>query len=729
MSLTRLSAELVGLVAQWLPARDLKTLLDSGDLALRPRILQGVTEIDGEILSCDVFPSWTFLMPNLRSLRVVSPPMNMILSPVSSKTLDFLPQAPCALRSIDFSFLPAMRILQPATDGRTLSSVCPSLTSLKLSISGGFNKEWLRNLPPNLALLHLCSTDVMLTWNAGDLALLPQTLHDLAFLGEDTVHSEERINWPPNLTSFSAHVTDLDYLVSSLPASVEHIRCSFEKVCDLKASALPPSLLTLEIQAELLSLTFDHPLPRSLRVFDADVVEYLNARNERIFTSDSDTVTEASVAEFASLLPKSLERLRILTTVPLTMAAKYLPAIRFWDSRTRTPHAEPPQWTFSHAESNLLSQVEERCLGKPHNPSHSPQLSQLRSFETAYYNTIDYQYFLWGSILPRSLTSFYGPLENLQTEKLIILSCVRLETLTVSWSPNIETKFSSDFLAHIGTTLRELSAPLQKLDIFSTSFLDEKPLLSWNPNFHTLGVTVTFGPWEVHNSRRFWSDLPLPLSLTKFSIAGSSNVLTQHAAMYSDWSHFQRLDTLQVSTPPDPFLRGDSLFGDLYEGEETDLDEESKLLQVEEAVTKTTHFDGVGTSFKFFDTLPPSLRTLTCFVPINISVNSMKALPRGLRTANFSFDAEADLFSWSFDHWRSLPPKLSRFVISYAALDPRTAAAQANGYGNDVLVDLLPPALLAIHVSNPTAMHFNTRAKLLTEEYFSSSFWQGASTS
>lgn len=741
MTLTRLSADLIGLVAHWLASSDVKSLLDSGNRLLRSRIIQGVTEIDCEILSLDVFPSWAFKLPHLRSLRVASPLMNSILSPVDPSILDFLPHEPSALQSIQFAFFPAMRILQPAADGRTLASVCSHLTSLKLATTGGMNKQWLRNLPPKLLVLHLNSHDVHLEWDARDLALLPQTLVEIKFLGEDTIRATEHIAWPPNLTSIEATVDHFPSLISSLPSCVEHINCAFRGRYSLLVSTLPSSLQELVVRCTLESLIFDAPLPSNLRLYSVDADTYFNSRNEK-FVLDLDTESEnflyfskESVAQFASFLPRSLETLKIATTVPLLMAAEHLPQLRYWNTRITRGHPLPPQWSFEEAQESLLRKRQsapsdlETAANSELPPVHdalSPQFAHLQTFDTMKYSDAAHQRFFWGSLLPRCLTSFSGPIVNESIEQLIIISGVRLQILKVDWSVANIVPLSFNFLAHLGSTLKDLSAPLQKLDLFSTSFLDHRPLSSFNLGFEVLRVSTSGASWSIANARRFWNELPLPHSMTTFAFAADSKALTQIIALNADWSLFTKLNCLIIATLPDDT---DSIFGDSYDGDPIELPTiaEIDLREREEGVTEATHFVGAGTDFKFFDTLPASLQSLSCFVPMDISKKSLEAIPRRLKTANLYFIENAQLFSWTFDHWRVLPPKLARLAISGALLDASSRAAVANGYDKISFAELLPAALLAINVRRSGKLDIGTRAIHLMEKYFSPSFWEADS--
>lgn len=142
--LSSLSADLVGAIALWLHSEDVKRLLETGSAALRARIAQGVTHIDHEICSLEFFPRWAYHLRHLRSFRVYSPTNHSC--PVNPLSLDFLPAEPRpSLESIEFTFLPAMHLLRTSPDGRTLSQMCPNLTSLTLATSSGLSSDWLRN--------------------------------------------------------------------------------------------------------------------------------------------------------------------------------------------------------------------------------------------------------------------------------------------------------------------------------------------------------------------------------------------------------------------------------------------------------------------------------------------------------------------------------------------------------------------------------------------------------
>ena len=68
-SLSSLSSELVGAIADLLPSHALKVLLATGDLALRHRIRQGMMKLELEVAPLEVFPSWVFTLPQLLSPR------------------------------------------------------------------------------------------------------------------------------------------------------------------------------------------------------------------------------------------------------------------------------------------------------------------------------------------------------------------------------------------------------------------------------------------------------------------------------------------------------------------------------------------------------------------------------------------------------------------------------------------------------------------------------------
>ena len=234
--------------------------------------------------------------------------------------LDFLPQEVCySLQTIDFRFLPATRLLETAADGRTLSKMCPNLTSLNLSQRYELDVKLLENLPPNLLEFELFSQIAQ----SIPVDLLPRSLTSITVLTQ--LISNEGA-WPPFLTRLTCRTDDLQAFLLSVPPSLEHLSCYIPCDATLRISEVPPGLVTLSLEEEyLVSLILDAPLPSCMRTF-AVLVDLLLTPDGQQVAYPSFETEELFSAKLASFLPATLEK--FITGLRMDFVNKYGRSLR-----------------------------------------------------------------------------------------------------------------------------------------------------------------------------------------------------------------------------------------------------------------------------------------------------------------------------------------------------------------------------------------------------------------
>lgn len=515
MQLSGLSSDLVGAIADLLPGKDLRELLRTGDAALRLRLQQGTTKLDLEIFPLETFPSWAFSLRSLRHLRVYGVDESFEV-PVNPSILDFLPEEPChSLQSIDFRFMPALRLLETTADGRTLPNMCPNLTRLVIPSNDCLPSALLKNLPSTLREFQLVSSrNLKPRPTFPPLDSLPRGLTHLD-IGSHSLEIPDEGAWPPFLTTLRCGTPYATALLCALPPTLKEFQCAYTgNIPTLRASQLPPALVSLRLSSNVTHVLLDAPLPSSMRLFyvissnpycvgQTPGEKYLKVGKNGF---ESEALLEAAVV---ALFPPTLEELH--QTFPLKNFASLFPASRIEE----------------HINWHL-------------NPTHLPALLQSYS----------------GEITP-------------QAERAFMESGVSLKKINITGGYG-DTRPSADFLEFLGKSLVELFFSTGNFQIFSDEFFERKPFQNYNDGFKVLFVWLGNRETETpQNVARFWSDPLFPVSITSFTII-SRGLVHQHRndvdgfAANADWSKFTRLRFLS-SLIRDPTLYLDPATGKIVE--------------------------------------------------------------------------------------------------------------------------------------------------------------------
>ena len=715
-SLSSLSSELVGAIADLLPSQAITNLLNTGNGALRYRIRKGAANLELEVGPLENFPSWAFSFPRLRSLRVLSV-HRKYSSPVSPLTLDLLPHEPhTLLHTLDFCFLPAMLVLRPHSGDRTIANMCPNLTKLKVVVGHDFQSAWLRNLPSTLSNLHLTSTPpngfTPGFFGPEDIGELPKSLTELTLSHKWVLVKPDTI-WPQNLSKLVCATADIMKLLPSIPKTLVHLSCDAgQRVDNIPFSLLPPGLVFFELQNTYASFILDTPLPPRMRTF--------LAINPKFFIPGGVTFTSDHLDEmelnnkFPYFFPRTLERFTP-PAVPLQLLARHCPELEDLH-RSYALFRTFPHWSYKGASLVL------RQLDDPENPKWSERyLSRLKKatlagrslkpvqepeavnkFRFAKFKTMESPFFVLqgqahlifgGLINPKTFQEYIGPMRR-KYPNLIISAGVALKKLIVTDRVRYDDSWSCRFVEHLGKSLVELECDSDLLPLFeSPEFQKRQPMRTFNSNFEKLTMFI-HSVQTLESSKTVWSTMPFPPSSTFISLSclgDQSNLQLHCATTEADWSGFTRLETLHFSQD----LRG-------YAGW-------SSGDAISPSVVDEGEFEEPGVTFKFIATLPPSITDLRCFLPLQLSVEGVRALPRNLITAHFDFYKHQVDDSWTTEHWEAFPKKIVSLTVLGAAFGKIVSA-----FGSRLLCT---PQTSLLHLSNG-------RAFALQRRYESLAFWK-----
>ena len=670
-SLFALSSELIGAIADLLPSQAITNLLNTGNGALRYRIRKGAANLELEVGPLENFPSWAFSFPRLRSLRVLSV-HRKYSSPVSPLTLDLLPHEPhTLLHTLEFCFLPAMLVLRPHSDDRTIANMCPNLTKLKVAIGRQFQSSWLRNLPSTISILHLDFQDQddsrPTYFRPGDIASLPESLTELEMSqnGLFRVTPKPDTIWPQNLTKLVCETYNPLPFFDSLPRTLMHLSCSETCHSDpIPFSLLPPGLVFFEFKKRMPTFILDAPLPPRMRVFLVDQIsKYRTVDGQYLATGHMDA-TELD-EKFPFFFPPTLEHFTT-PSVATKVLLKHCPAIqeigpsnsffRFfpnWSYKNASlvlrqlNDPENPKWLQRHlarSKKALLS-------GKELKEEEEPEAVKSYRFMNLKTITIDNRldltqgnaHFMWsGLINPKVLQSYQGPLVR-EYAKLIVSAGVALRRLVIpfSWSPE---PLTCQFVEYLGKSLIELNCATTVLpNLSSPEFVKRQLFWSFNSNFETLELRLD-PVWHEN----FWSTLPIPPSSTSVTIFMYTQKFLheQYKAINADWSSLTQLKTLRIETA---------------QLKELSTVEPTTHLQIP-GFRHPTRFETPGVTYSGIATLPPSITDLRCFLPVQLSVEGVAALPRNLISAHFAF-CNGDANSWTPKHWEAFPKKIISLTL------------------------------------------------------------------
>lgn len=604
--------------------------------------------------------------------------------------LDFLPLEPHKLlHTLEYSFLPAMRVFPPQTDGRTLGSMCPNLKKLKVAVGEHFRSAWFATLPSTLSILHLDFTwslgDRVVYLNSADICALPRSLTELELGHQRIFAKQEEMIWPPNLLKLVCTATSTAALLKSLPHTLTHLCCevatSHEKV---PFSSLPPELESFELKVKRPTFILDAPLPPRMRVFAADSPLFFTVDQQYITAKQVD-VLELKL-KFPYFFPRTLEHLDS-PCVPPKLLAKYCPALRNLGPSSELFLALP-NWSFKGATAVLEEfNDQENPKWQKHRASHAKkalfsgrpvkeekELESVNGFRLMNIRSINIRsrlhihsgqaHFLWGGMVNgMTLQSYSGPMSP-QISELICSAHVALRRLTIiqDWTYG---PMSVQFVKYLGRSLIELSCGTNNLPILNTTeFREKKPLRDFNSSFETL--TLNFYPlWTAEEVEEFWTDLPLPPSSTAISLSvrGYSRIHTHFSVTKADWSGFPRLQTLHLQTYEEPTTENLRYNGN------PDLNSPMTA----KTILEDQDFVSPGVTFKGFASLPSSITNLKCFIPTQISVDGIKALPRNLITGCFVFvDGKTDN-TWTSEHWDAFPKQIVSLTLIGATLGAKAS--------------------------------------------------------
>lgn len=745
--LALLPPDLVGDICAFLPIHELQTLRSTGDSVLLQKIEYGVKEIEGKIFAFQQFPTWIFRCRHLRSLSITSP-LARLLSPIDDAVLDFLPLEPLLeLRFLNFTFLPAMRLLQGSSPSRNLKTLVPHLKSLTIAISSAFNVEWLQNLPSELEVLNISSADTRVKFTPQAISFLPKTLLELRMSVIDLFAPEEKDIFPPNLTSLFCHVNNASRLLSALPSTLQTLVCTFDSDTELRSSTFPQSITHLVFLTEVSPLVIDAPLPPSLtffpvsRIFHCEIDrEYLklashsDARLVPVVKSlESSSSTSTTPIPITLVYPPSITRVQVADRLSVKQLVAWFPNTKYW---VCSDVVQDPGISLEEA----LEVIEKRKRSQTHDEeeesSLTPQLAHLHTYVRHMLPETDICNFHWSHVIPSTLTTLHCQGLRPGDQQLIMAAGIRLSALNILRAQNeVGHRLSFEFLEYLGRTLVQLDASASTLgytDFFcsssssSSSSNAEHPIASFGPQFEALYLW-----WDSESDRllkELFIRLPFPRSLMDLTIHVRSNHLGQTPfALYSDWSNFTRLRHMRIGLYSVHIeYKLEDLVGKLEFGSEewNDLVKDKlATIPAEERDALSVRYESPGVHYKSFSTLPPSLKSLSCFLPINLSVETLKHLPRGLEEVEFYFAPWADLSSWTREHWQRLPPRIVELNI-FVNLDAQLGPKNNPNFDRYSFTQWLPTGLFGLSLGSIKGKKtLETRAVRLEQRYLSEAFW------
>lgn len=222
-------------IVSYLRYDDINRLSLTGERLIRYRLQRGVSEIDMNLRSFAVFPISVFNYPQLKHLTVTNNTVRRNYGPTEFEPYyapNGLVKAHNLLASLELHGSLVFTILEPA---KSLESLLPSLTALKLVSNGYLDKQHFQTLPSKLIHLTIRSRWHRKSYPTSDIEFmdaipkLPRTLQtfDVSRITFNTEYRQTPISdFPPTLTHLRILVDDVNYVLKIMPSTLTDLDIS-----------------------------------------------------------------------------------------------------------------------------------------------------------------------------------------------------------------------------------------------------------------------------------------------------------------------------------------------------------------------------------------------------------------------------------------------------------------------------------------------------------------------